>query len=44
MIHVAIEQIMPGDVLVVPCTTDSTDDMFGDLLATSLRARGASAS
>ncbi|MDQ2955303.1 MAG: 4-carboxy-4-hydroxy-2-oxoadipate aldolase/oxaloacetate decarboxylase [Pseudomonadota bacterium] len=40
MIHVAVEQCRRGDVLVVACSSDSTDGMFGELLATSLRARG----
>src|SRR6201992_1019350 len=40
MIHVAVEQCRPGDVLVGRCNADNTDGMFGDLLATSLMARG----
>src|SRR5258708_30967838 len=40
MIHVAVEQCKPGDIMVVGCSTDNTDGMFGDLLATSLMARG----
>ena len=40
MLHVAVEQCQPGDVLVVGVTTANTDGMFGDLLATSLKARG----
>ncbi|MFT4122370.1 MAG: 4-carboxy-4-hydroxy-2-oxoadipate aldolase/oxaloacetate decarboxylase [Microbacteriaceae bacterium] len=40
MIHAAVEVCQPGDVLVVTTTSDSTDGMFGDLLATSLMARG----
>ncbi len=39
MLHVAVEQCRPGDLLVVAVTTDNTDGMFGDLLATSLLAR-----
>ena len=41
MLHVAAEQIQPGDVMVAACTVDNTDGFFGDLLATSYRARGA---
>ena len=40
MIHVAVEQCQKGDVLVVGCTTENTDGMFGELLGTALRARG----
>jgi 4-hydroxy-4-methyl-2-oxoglutarate aldolase len=40
MIHAAVEVCLPGDVLVVTTTSPSTDGMFGDLLATSLIARG----
>ncbi|MFH8253150.1 4-carboxy-4-hydroxy-2-oxoadipate aldolase/oxaloacetate decarboxylase [Microbacterium sp. B2969] len=40
MIHAAVEMCRPGDVLVVTTTSESTDGMFGDLLATSLQARG----
>jgi 4-hydroxy-4-methyl-2-oxoglutarate aldolase len=40
MIHVAVEQCQKGDVLVVGCTTDNSDGMFGELLATALHARG----
>lgn len=40
MIHVAMEQIQPGDMMVVGVTADNTDGMFGDLLATALKARG----
>jgi 4-hydroxy-4-methyl-2-oxoglutarate aldolase len=40
MIHVAVERCQKGDVVVVGCTADNTDGMFGELLATALRARG----
>ncbi len=40
MIHAAIEVCQPGDVLVVTTTSESTDGMFGELLATSCQAHG----
>ena len=40
MIHAAVELCRPGDVMVVAVVAESTDGMFGELLATSLRAHG----
>jgi 4-hydroxy-4-methyl-2-oxoglutarate aldolase len=40
MIHAAVEQCHPGDILVVTTTSPSTDGAFGELLATSLAHRG----
>jgi 4-hydroxy-4-methyl-2-oxoglutarate aldolase len=41
MLHVAAELLQPGDVAVLATSAENTDGMFGDLLATSFRARGA---
>jgi 4-hydroxy-4-methyl-2-oxoglutarate aldolase len=40
MLHVAVEQLLDGDIVVAACTTDSDAGYLGELLATSFRAHG----
>src|SRR5687768_3124377 len=40
MLHVAAETLQAGDVVVMGFASETRDGMFGDLLATSFRARG----
>src|SRR5580658_3479729 len=43
MMHVVAEQVQPGDIVVAAITAECTDGYFGDLLASSFKARGARA-
>lgn len=40
MLHVAVELAQPGDIIVAAVSAPNSDGMFGELLATSFRARG----
>jgi 4-hydroxy-4-methyl-2-oxoglutarate aldolase len=43
MLHVVAEQIQPGDIVIAALSAGCTDGYFGDLIATSFKARGARA-